>query len=275
MAGCQPAPRWRRTWKGMAYIDVGDCPRDLPGATYFVTTCLARSIPAEGLLDLARYRARLMQFHQAQGMPDAGQVSKLDETGQVGNLPHNDLSHGSDWQLRCWKKVFARCDDWLDRRPAVRHFADPALAAIVADACYFWAGRRYDLLAYTVMPSHLHWVFRPIQEPEKQVDNLLGQGQVGNLPHVRSPRERIMHTLKLHTARECNRHLAKCGPFRQDESYDHCVRDDDELERIIQYVELNPVKAGLAVRPEQWQFSSAFERIHRGLMLGEPIVPSV
>ena len=47
------------------------------------------------------------------------------------------------------------------------------------------------------------------------------------------------------------------GPFWQRESYDHWVHDLDELERIIAYVEANPVKAGLIKAPEDWPFSSA------------------
>ena len=216
---------------------------DLPGATYFITTCLAGSIPAEGLVDLDGCRA--------------GLTGGLTEAAPAGVAA----------DLRRWKKTFARCDWWLDEYPAVRHFADPTFAAIVADACCFWAGRRYDLLAYVVMPSHLHWVFRPIVGPVGAV-----VGQVGNPPHARSPRQQIMHTLKRYTARECNRRLGRRGVFWQDESYDHCVRDDDELERIIQYVEFNPVKAGLASRPEEWPYSSARCRADCSLRLGQPLV---
>ena len=32
---------------------------DVPGAPYFVTTCLDVSIPAQGLLDAAQFRAEL------------------------------------------------------------------------------------------------------------------------------------------------------------------------------------------------------------------------
>jgi hypothetical protein len=35
------------------------------------------------------------------------------------------------------------------------------------------------------------------------------------------------------------------------------VRNQDELERIIGYIEANPVKAGLAEAPDKWRFSSA------------------
>src|SRR5436309_683439 len=76
---------------------------DVPHAAYFVTSCLAGSIPAQGLLDLERYRADL----QCRPRP-AGQ---------------SDL----EWKVACSKRVFARTDAWLDQRPAVRHLADPRL----------------------------------------------------------------------------------------------------------------------------------------------------
>jgi len=59
------------------------------------------------------------------------------------------------------------------------------------------------------------------------------------------------------TSTKCNNHLERCGPFWQKESFDHWVRDVDELERIIRYIEENPVKAGLVASPEDWPHSSA------------------
>jgi putative transposase len=221
---------------------------DLPGATYFITACLAGSIPADGLLDLERYWTGLSR------------------------LPRARMELKEEWKLKSWKRMFARRDWWLDRHPAVRHFAIPALAKIAVDAILFWAAQRYDLIAYVVMPSHIHWAFKPIVG---QVDNLSYEKRhVDNLSHEkRSPRERIMQTLKRHTARECNRELGVRGAFWQDESYDHCVRDGDELERIIEYIEFNPVKAELVDRPENWMFGSAQKRARQGILLGEPIPP--
>jgi hypothetical protein len=45
----------------------------------------------------------------------------------------------------------------------------------------------------------------------------------------------------------------------------------DELERIILYIENNPVKAGLVSAPELWPFSSAHDRKLLGLAFGEPL----
>jgi putative transposase len=68
-----------------------------------------------------------------------------------------------------------------------------------------------------------------------------------------------MQWLKGTTAREANLILARTGkPFWQPESYDHWVRDPQELERIVAYIENNPVQAGLAAQPLAYQWSSAW-----------------
>lgn len=195
---------------------------DIPGATYFVTTCLANSIPAQGLLDVEQYREKLESHRPAN-------VNK------------------QEWAARCWKLVFARADEWLDEQPAARQLEDSRLAEAVCQAMRHFAADRYDLFAYVVMPSHMHWLFRP------------RKAWAESLPQDRSPREVIMHSLKSFTAHQCNKLLNQSGKFWQDESYDHCVTDEDELARIVDYIELNPVKAGLCKRREEWRFSSAFD----------------
>ncbi len=118
---------------------------DMPGAVYFVTACLDGSIPADGLLDLTRYQRELSLRPVPESMPR------------------------QEWDRQIWKLRFARFDEWLDAKPACRHLADQQLARLVSDSCYFFAGERYDLLAYCIMPSHMHWVFRPRRRVGKVV----------------------------------------------------------------------------------------------------------
>ena len=125
---------------------------------------------------------------------------------------------------------------------------DHRVAAAVRDAMLYFAGDRYDLLAYVVMPNHVHWVFRPLPAWNDRRE------QGGD---CRSAREVVVHSFCRHSAIVCNRMLRRTGPFWQHESYDRVVRNDAELQRIVDYVELNPVKAGLCDRPEAWEFSSA------------------
>ena len=66
---------------------------------------------------------------------------------------------------------------------------------------------------------------------------------------------KILQELKKFTAGRCNKVINRTGPFWQHESYDHVVRDADELKRIVMYVLNNPVKAGLSDTPEDWEYN--------------------
>ena len=211
---------------------------DVPDAAYFVTTCLAGSIPAEGWLDLEQYRRVLER------------------------RPRRDGTDEEEWRRTRDKLAFARLDLWLDNQPAVRHLADPALAEIVVDSMLHFAGDRYDLLAFVVMSSHIHWVFQPLSA---WVDSL------PEAPHERKPRQRIQQGLNGFTARRCNEARGARGTFWQRESYDHWIRDVDELARIINYVEGNPVKAGLVTSADEWRYSSAYYRTLTAQVFGEPL----
>jgi len=169
----------------------------------------------------------------------------------------------ADWNIDQWKRTFALTDSWLDLRPAVCHLRDPQLAQIVVDALYHFAGLRYDLFGFVVMPSHVHWVFQPLQSWMDTLEQKVT---------LRTARERIVHSVNRHTAFECNKLLQVRGEFWQHESYDHWVRDAEELERILLYIDGNPVKAGLAEFPEKWRFSSANDRNHKGSEFGMPLM---
>jgi REP element-mobilizing transposase RayT len=208
---------------------------DVEDGIYFVTTCLAGSIPAQGIVRLQRYRQEL----DARTKP-------------------TDLT-GEEWEYQKQKLMFARFDHLIDCEPAVNHLETPAAAELVRNALYHFAGERYDLLAFAVMPSHVHWVFHP---------RAAWVQSLNDLPR-RTPRERIVKSIKGYTAKRCNQLFGTAGSFWQDEAYDHVVRDDEELLRIVEYVEQNPVKARLATRPELWRWSSAADRCLRGGVPGE------
>jgi putative DNA methylase len=150
------------------------------------------------------------------------------------------------------------------------------VAALIRGNLYHHNGHKYRLLAYVVMPNHVHVLFQPLTvatggppvanptagEPPAAT-SFTGPRAEGfsdevldGLSHLAS----IMHSLKSYTAHKANDLLGRSGPFWQAESYDRWVRDDDELERIIQHIAWNPVKARLVSQPHEWFFSSAHDR---------------
>ncbi len=95
---------------------------------------------------------------------------------------------------------------------------------------------RYDLLAYCVMPNHVHVLFNPLKQSDGDI----------------YPLARITYSWKRFTATKINRILKRSGALWQQESYDHMVRDESELRSMMQYIIDNPVKAGLVDKWEDW-----------------------
>jgi REP element-mobilizing transposase RayT len=119
-----------------------------------------------------------------------------------------------------------------------RWLADERVAQCVVDALFYGEHqlRLYRLRAWVVMSNHVHVLIYP-----------------------KAPLSRITKAIKNFSARRADTILGRAGqPFWQDESYDHWVRSPDELEKIVRYIEANPVTAGLVSQPQEWRWSSAF-----------------
>jgi REP element-mobilizing transposase RayT len=114
---------------------------------------------------------------------------------------------------------------------------DARIASMVANALRYGESIRglYQLYAWVIMPNHVHAILKPHVELSAATQWLKGR-----------------------TARVGNRILSRTGmPFWQDESFDHWVRSTQELQSLIEYMEDNPVKAGLVQVAAQWPWSSA------------------
>lgn len=116
-----------------------------------------------------------------------------------------------------------------------------AVAKVVAKTLQFWDTQRIDLIAFCIMPNHVHAVFTLL-------DMLTESGQPNAL-------DRFMHSVKGYSAGRANRLLQRKGSFWEGETYDRLVRDDAELVRIVQYILNNPVKAALCEQWSNWKWN--------------------
>src|SRR5690348_1495868 len=127
-------------------------------------------------------------------------------------------------------------DRLLDEgRTGPLYLKQPRIAQIVDDAICDRASRVHELHSYVVMSNHVHMLFTPMR-----------------------PVSEIMQSLKRYTAREANKLLGLTGQaFWQEESYDRLVRGAAEFRKIARYIEMNPVKAGLAATAAAFPYTSA------------------
>ena len=102
--------------------------------------------------------------------------------------------------------------------------------------CLHDHGRRFQLHAAVVMPDHVHILFTPLLDEN---------GWPYTLPL-------ILKLLKGTSARSVNKLLGSNGPVWQEESLDHVLRSQESLEEKLEYIRQNPVRRGLAKRPEDY-----------------------
>jgi REP element-mobilizing transposase RayT len=86
------------------------------------------------------------------------------------------------------------------------------------------------------MPNHVHVVVEPMDG------------------HTLST---IAKSWKSITSRQANARLDRTGPFWGADYFDRYMRNEDHVVRTIEYVENNPVKAGLVKEAADWPWSSA------------------
>jgi hypothetical protein len=67
----------------------------------------------------------------------------------------------------------------------------------------------------------------------------------------------ILSSWKSFTSKEANRILNRSGQFWKEEYFDRFIRDAKHFDHVIDYIEDNPVKAGLCALPSDWPFGSA------------------
>ena len=118
---------------------------------------------------------------------------------------------------------------------------DPRIGEIVQNALLHFDGERYRLLAWCIMPNHVHTLIETV---------------------VGFPLGEVVHSWKSFTANESNRVLNRQGEIWMPDYFDRFIRDAKHYDAVVEYIAENPVKAGLCSNPEEWRWS------HLGKPLG-------
>jgi tRNA threonylcarbamoyl adenosine modification protein (Sua5/YciO/YrdC/YwlC family) len=175
------------------------------GATYAVTFRLADALPANVVADWESERREILDRARKQERELTGaEERRLAELFSQKVESYLDAGHG-----KCWLR-------------------DERVAKIVRDALLYFEGKRYHLVAWCIMPNHVHVIVHPLS---------------GYTP------SEILHTWKSFTANKANRLLHRRGNFWQPESYDHLIRNEQDLRNQVRYVLENPQMASLEPWP--------------------------
>ena len=110
---------------------------------------------------------------------------------------------------------------------------DPRAAEVVSTAFEYFDGDRYRLLAWCVMPNHVHVVLTQ------------RGGRIAD----------IVHAWKSFTAKRLNILLGRNGPLWERDYWDRLIRNPRDLDQTVAYVMNNPSMAGL----REWAFVRRYD----------------
>lgn len=169
-------------WSNLPHWAQGD-------AVQFITFRLADSLPQDKLDEYRDLRKQL--YYENDNYTRTGQIQQMID----------------------------KIDLWLDRGSGESLLQDAAVRDIIVKALDFWNNERYELLAYVIMPNHVHILLIPSSN-----DDIYSTIQF----------------LKRFTAVNINRYLKRRGSVWESDIFDRMPRDNEEYNHYLEYIIDNP-----------------------------------
>jgi REP element-mobilizing transposase RayT len=145
---------------------------------------------------------------------------------ELGQQPESEAAKTIYWRVEKYLNA-GHGECWLQRTD---------IARLTENALLHFDGQRYRLLAWCVMPNHVH----------AMIETREG-----------FPLPDVLHSWKSFVGNQANKVLRRHGEFWQREYLDRYIRHADHYAQAVAYIEENPVKAGLARVKTDWPWSSA------------------
>ena len=179
------------------------------------------------------------------GWHSRGYLPHFDAEGLVQSVAFRLADSVPQDLLRRWRAELRGADRAAELRERIARYEDaghgachlrqPEIARLVQDALLHFDGDRYRLLAWCVMPNHVHVLIE--QTPDHRLAD-------------------VVQSWKSFTAKRANRMLGRDGPFWARDYFDRYIRDESHFEAARRYIHENPVRAGLCAAAADWPWSS-------------------
>jgi putative transposase len=180
----------------------------VPGACYFTTFRLGDSLPAAALVEMRGEERRWKELIDEARANGGGELA---------------ADFGEVWR-EFRRAELRKLEGLLDSGYGACVLREPRHHEIVEVALLYFEGERCEMLAYAVMPNHVHVLCRP-----------LGDYRI----------EQLCGSWKWFTARKIFDAVGGSGALWQQENFDRIIRDEEHYAAAVRYIARNPVKAGL------------------------------
>lgn len=131
-------------------------------------------------------------------------------------------------------------EKWLDKGMGSCALANPKMAQVLWNTFKYYNGDRYNLIAWSIMPNHVHVLIETEYDLSKIVQgwkSYTGRWALAN---------NKKHDLKIE---EGAKH------FWKSEYWDRFIRDENHFENVVKYIMENPNKAKLSKDSVAYKFT--------------------
>jgi type I restriction enzyme R subunit/putative DNA methylase len=171
-------------------------------------------------------------FRLVDSMPDSLLKRIESELGKVLKPRLTSISE-NDSDRRCLIERYELFNKYLDAGHGSALLSKPASALIVQDTLLFYDQSEYQLLAWCIMPNHVHVLLKT---------NTM-------------PLSKIVQRWKTYSAKEINRIHGRTESLWHREWFDRYIRNESHCRDVVEYIAMNPVCAGLVKHKEDWPWT--------------------
>ena len=178
-----------------------------------------------------------------------------------------------------------KLEEYLDEGVGDCCLRDSRIAKITEDTLLHFHETRYELLAWCVMPNHVHVLVDVRMTPLGKLLQSWKRHVATETRAVQMERRSPTRRVDIISLNSPGRRPAPQSVRWQREYWDPYMRMEEQARKAIRYIENNPVKAKLCPTPEEWNFSSARfrdgysklapPRLDMELMSDKPVMNSI
>lgn len=112
-----------------------------------------------------------------------------------------------------------------------------------------------DVFSYCLMPNHFHFLVRTINLESSEVLETSEVLTSVSYPKI-TPIDKAFKDFFISYSKAINKKYDRTGSLFQAKYKKKLIDEESYLARLIAYIHLNPVRAGLCKKPDEWRYSS-------------------
>lgn len=195
-------------------------------------------------------RFQMITYRLADSLPTSVLTEIADKLKQLEHLKTPDELHQEEKKLM---------EEQLDRGHGSCLLKYPPIAKILSENFHYFDGQKYDLVAYTIMATHIHILIR--EHPDHELADVVCCWKSYTAKKILLFLESLFiddsQSPEKSKLKALSHPLLEERKVWQEDFWDRCIRNERHFDYAFAYILANPVKAGIVKHWQEYPFTFA------------------